>query len=844
MNKLLLPILALLISQAVFGQTSAAFEREANKQKAEGNYVGAMHYFGKMLEIDSSDAKGLEGYAESARMAFSLEEAELTYQKIFDGKVKTKDPRATFWLASIKQDNGKYAEAVNYYEAFLANPTTADTSYLSLSKRQISRCKYNIGHVGDPDDDIKIEELPSPVNSPEGEYSPYLLKDVLYFSTNRDTWTSDPAYPERQLWKIYTNTNSSAISETAAANFNEKDLGTANATFSKDGITMYYQVMNYVGKTARFESRLYKREKGADGEFSNPMPLPESVNGPAGSMTMEPSIGWDAAGNETLFFVSNREGGRGKMDIWFCPILKDGGFGNTENLEALNTTGDDVTPNWHSQSRTLYFSTDGRSSLGGLDVFKSEKKGNVWQPAVHLPSPVNTNYNDAYYWLLPDESAAYFCTNRPGKQYAKTTACCYDIYKAENQGIELLVVTFNKKTKDSLSKTTIRLIEIGEKGNYAEEIKLLVPGNHHSFQIRRNREYLLIADKPDFTSDTTRLKTDTPGKRFYKEHLELQPAIVDLTALVFDKKTGLELAGCTMSFREISGGNRSEVLLNEKGNSWFYTLDFDRKYELTVTKKGWSSQTVVVSTQGFDRLQTRHLLEKLYLQRVDIESYLPLSLFFDNDEPVKRTMATKTALTYGQSWVDYHNVRQPVFLEEWAKYVASQQSQVSGISMQQFFKDSVKAGYDNLQLVCEALALRLQGGESVILEVQGFASKRASGPYNKALTSRRIWSVKNHFADWGGTMQNRFGPLKPYMDAGKLTFREVPNGESTSLETDDYEDIKNELKTIYSVRSSRERRVYIRNFIFSGGPSQQNPSQSQQVPAQQIPSQQKPGQQH
>ncbi len=820
MKNIIQPILVFfLVNNLALGQTSAAFEKAADNYLGAGNYYGAMVTYAKLLAIDRSDAKGWSGYAEAAYLQGAFEESEAAYQRIFDGRTKIKSPLATYWLAGAKQVQGRYREASELYAQFIAAPGTADPGYLGLAKEAMTRCDYAEKHQGQIDMDVAITKLPEPINSPEGEYSPTLVGDMLYFASNREEWEGDKHYPKRAIYKVFSGKMSDNGSEISKTDFNETDLHTANGAFSTDGHWMYYSVGSY--KTdAIIESKIWRREKLFDGTWGNPTMLPEPINSPIGHTTTEPNFGVDATGNDVLFFASNREGGTGGMDIYKVTVAKDGTYTIPENLIGINTIGDEITPNWHRKTNTLYYSSNGRPTLGGYDIFKSEAKNGTWGASVHLTPPTNSHYNDAYYSILPDESGALFASNRreATKQIEALTVCCYDIFKVEFLGIDLVAITFHNVTKDSLRQTTIRLVELVDGKKPGDEIKLDVAGSFAHFPIEREKYYMLIATKPDFTSDTNFFNTVKLPRtqRSLKEELFLQPAQIDLMAYCFNQKTGLALEGTTMRFEEIIGGARSETNTNEKGNSYFYPLDFGRKYRLIVTKFGFIGDTVEVSTQGYDRLQTVHLSEKLYL-RPALTEYLPLAVFFDNDEPDKDVNRPTTTTSYGQSYDRYHDPRKPVFVATWNKAnPAMNQAQYLGqMTMEQFFEDRVKAGFNKLQLLSAALKERLDAGEYVQLTLQGYASPRAQNQYNTNLTGRRVWSLKNHFSVWNN------GALAAYIENQKLTFTEVTNGEEQSPK-DIIDLISDETNSIYSIRASFERRVEIIEVNVSQQPMQQN----------------------
>jgi outer membrane protein OmpA-like peptidoglycan-associated protein len=130
----------------------------------------------------------------------------------------------------------------------------------------------------------------------------------------------------------------------------------------------------------------------------------------------QPSVSSD---NKKLFFASNRPGGVGGMDIWSSEIavIKDGKlfFKTPKNLgRGVNSRENDFSPFIHADGSTLYFSSEGRSGMGGSDLFLSKLKDTIWTEAVNLGSPINTRFNEDGLVVSPTSNVAIFSSNREG----------------------------------------------------------------------------------------------------------------------------------------------------------------------------------------------------------------------------------------------------------------------------------------------------------------------------------------------------------------------------------------------------------------------------------------------
>ncbi len=110
-----------------------------------------------------------------------------------------------------------------------------------------------------------------------------------------------------------------------------------------------------------------------------------------------------------LYFTSNREGGQGNLDIYISEKDASGDWGPAVNLGAvINTPFNEDTPFITANDSLLYFCSEGHSSMGGFDNFKSMKIGSVWKTPVDLGYPINSTDDDKFYQPLNNGSNAYY----------------------------------------------------------------------------------------------------------------------------------------------------------------------------------------------------------------------------------------------------------------------------------------------------------------------------------------------------------------------------------------------------------------------------------------------------
>ena len=929
---LLLPVMLFLALQTAIGQGGitdkinadqdrapnvVSLEREAEKATAEGDYYKAMVFYRRALEYDSLRMPALERYGDVSMQFAAYGQAEMAYQRLVGRKMITSDGLQLVKLADAKFRLGKYTEAKELYRRFLyvETPVGITQEVLEYAQTGLENCDWALAVVDNSDLQSTLDTLKE-ANTDYAEFAAYPKGDTVYYASYRFEFEKDKKFPKRRLAKTLIGIPQPGDTlKSSLADFNVDNRHTANVTFNEKGDVMYFTICDFIGTTARIRCEIYMR-KLTGGTWSEPVKLPPHINIPADSITTtEPSIG-RAPGDSTeiLYFMSNRPGGKGKYDIWYSRVNGET-FSPPANF-PLNTKENDVTPFYHNGTGTLYFSTDGLQTIGGLDIYRVKGRGDSWDEPVHMGMPINSPAHDAYFSVNKKGKVAFLASNRKGSRQFQPDekgeipgeqSCCYDLYRASIEKPEMIAITFNKATGDSLSETTMQLVEYTSKGVAMEELKVKVPGTYFSFPLQPRRSYQLIASKPRFLPDTLRFETPpTIWKDTLIKKLYLTPATPHLVVTVYDKETGEPIPGVAVDFHvlgkmlpggtfatgkgggplessskvnelsnrfdydldfehryqvaafkkgytrdssdqistinmpdagiiekklyltrgvtfaahtlnrvtrdtlygvtyrlvEIEGGNRREEFVNPPGiTNYETTLNYDRQYLVIASKDGYTSDTVRFSTKDLPRTSFQHITRELQLRPLTLQAYLPIRLYFDNDEPDKRSNKTTTEREYRPTYVDFYR-RKPEFLEKFSEGLDTIAKKAAVDSVDLFFERDVRGGWERLFFFSEDLYKMMERGDYIVLTLRGFASPRAGTQYNMNLTARRVNSVRNHFLKHDGGIYKRF------VDNGQIVIKLEPNGENLAPK-DISDDVKDLRRSIYDPRASRERRLEI-----------------------------------
>jgi hypothetical protein len=194
--------------------------------------------------------------------------------------------------------------------------------------------------------------------------------------------------------------------------------------------------------------------------------------------------------------------------------------------------------------------------------------------------------------------------------------------------------------------------------------------------------------------------------------------------------------------------------------------------------------------------------DSVYLAKSLLQTLVPLTLYFNNDEPDSKTLNTSTTKTYTETVNSYLALKNN-YLKAYAKGLDEEKKEIAMNEMNDFFEDSVRASYQELEQFAELMLFVLKQGEKVNLTLKGYCSPLASTSYNVNLAKRRLSSLVNYF----NAYQN--GALKPYLeDKNKVNIiiEEIGELKASPLVSDNPNDATN---AVYSRAAALERKIQI-----------------------------------
>ena len=282
------------------------------------------------------------------------------------------------------------------------------------------------------------------------------------------------------------------------------------ACFNKDYSDILYTSCSYTSSKIYSACDIARATRNADGKFLEVTNL-NIIDRNADDSTVvgQPFLTSDG---KYLLFASNMAGGKGGKDIWYIKYERNSSsWSKPVNLSVVNSKGDDMFP-VIGPDGTLYFSSNGWGGLGGLDVFKASKNGDMsYDAPVGVDYPLNSSSNDFALVIDPKKEgdktfSGYITSDRPGGKGKD------DIYRFVEAGLDFSLVgtVYDKDSGAPVSGAEITLVGSSNSGDPVNLKVTTDAEGGFSFdktKIASNYTYTLDVQKDKYIGTADRLST-------------------------------------------------------------------------------------------------------------------------------------------------------------------------------------------------------------------------------------------------------------------------------------------------------------------------------------------------
>jgi hypothetical protein len=184
---------------------------------------------------------------------------------------------------------------------------------------------------------------------------------------------------------------------------------------------------------------------------------------------------------------------------------------------------------------------------------------------------------------------------------------------------------------------------------------------------------------------------------------------------------------------------------------------------------------------------------------IQAKKLVPLTLYFDNDQPDPESNDSTTLTSYDALFHDYM-MKIEDYKEGYSYNLPLEQKDLLINEINSFFLGQVQNGMDRLENFLAILEIVLKRGQKAEIILQSYASPLNTAEYNQALSKRRIECLKNFLISYKDSV------LLPYFQSNRLILLQISYGETAARQgiSDDINDLRN---SVYSPAAAKERRI-------------------------------------
>lgn len=496
------------------------------------------------------------------------------------------------------------------------------------------------------EDSLKYEIKPFGYNSAASDFAPSFYGDGILFVSGRprvqNLTRRSHSWDMQSYLDLYSHNVGGAV-----VNYFDRDANSpyheGRTYVTKDSSKMFLSRNNFLNGKKSFSKnginkiKIYITEKNDKGEWDKFVEFPYNDD--------EYSVGdpFYLENENTLFFVSDMPGGFGDMDI-YKSVYKNGNWSKPVNLGSeINSEGEERSP-FMSGEGHLFFASDGRDGLGGLDIYHAlySYVSNQSSEVMNMGYPLNSSRDD--FGLILKGKEGYFASNRLGGK-GKDDIYQIKIKDKPKAKIELLVKLKREDQEDdesvvdSLAVIQVVDVETGEvvletKGDETGKVSLyLAPNKQYTYKV--THDSLEVAGV---------LTTGTP-KSITKEEVLLirelpNPTKVLIADVLKDKDEHIGLEDGHLVVINDTKGYKTQAFTEELGK-FELRLEPGTSYVIKMSKNGYLTDCITFTTgdpsRDLHEFDVPPSLEKIAVNKVfQIDNvYFDLAKWFIRPDAAK-----------------------------------------------------------------------------------------------------------------------------------------------------------------------------------------------------------------
>lgn len=565
-----------------FLSTSLLYSQQKMKAKLADSYFEKYDYteavtiYEKLAQANPLNVHYVSRTAQCYRFIGDTQKAEEWYAKL--AAMGNGDPMYIYYYAEMLDANKKYAQARTYYEKYREKKPSDSRAGHKLNTVQQLPSFYKDSSF------YRINNLS--INSEYSDFGlfPYGGERFLFASNREDDAYSKSTYnwnrqPYFHLYRVTRNTDGT---------FNPiKPIWDINSAYNEGPVSfdpsknIFYITRNNTSSKNKHGVNHLKLSMARFDESSITGIIDFNLNHP------EHSVGHATVSKdgERLYFASDMPGSIGGTDIYVS--FKEGGtWGSPRNLgKKINTEGNEMFP-FISEDNKLYFSSNGLSGLGGLDVYSAEMENEEFKTPKNVGYPVNSSKDDFSFYISPDNKTGFFSSNRPGGK-GDDDMYAFELVKPLKAELRGIVRNDENETPIADAKVVLQ----GFDGKSVETVTD-ADGKFH-YEANWNMDYSLTVSKEKFT--TTRKQFTTSGSEVpFQIEVRIKYSEYNLEAMVINKEDKNPISSAIIT---VTGANKQkQTTVSDNSGVFAVSLERGTIYEVKIEKPKYMTSVFVVST--------------------------------------------------------------------------------------------------------------------------------------------------------------------------------------------------------------------------------------------------------
>ncbi len=412
------------------------------------------------------------------------------------------------------------------------------------------------------------------------------------------------------------------------------NLNDGIATFSTDGNTIYFTTVNKKSILEQDVNTSKLQLSAATLQRSGQWQLTDLFEyNDIGYNTAHPALRSD--GN-VLVFSSDRPGGKGGMDLYYCVKQSNNDWSEPINIVAVNTIENEIFPVWDELDK-LFFASNGLPGLGGLDVFVSKNEGNIFGEPINLKAPINSRYDDFSLSTNNNLLSGYVSTNRFGTPETDDIAYFSKIVKeVEKEVVKKVENTIIKITVvDKYTAIPLPYVSVSIKDDQNNLIfkGMTDPNGQFIVEELPTDNYKVQGLLNDITTTIATISKEEFSAPLIEKIINHNDPRFTLSGITINTLNGPPVSGVTVTCKNTSLNKATSIITGEDGK-FFFQLEQSSDFKVMGEKKGWlASEVIYETTRGLDRSKDLYVKIKLSMQQPTAKDVIRLDkIYYDYDK--------------------------------------------------------------------------------------------------------------------------------------------------------------------------------------------------------------------